>query len=75
MARPRADGSRARPRVGWRVLYCVPGSEAACGFCWAADEAEGREMVRRLNAAGRGRLYWIEWWNTSSVLCAPGELP
>jgi hypothetical protein len=59
----------ARRYVGWMVLRSdlVTGQDRK--FARVGSQAEGQEMVRRMNAESPPTvLFWAEWWGTSSSL-------
>ena len=59
----------SRKYIGWRVLWTAgPDDPIAHPFYKAKSEAEAREMVRRMNQRHPHRLYFAEWWSTSSML-------
>lgn len=54
--------------VGWLVLYEDLRTKIIRRFYRAPSEAEARQVVKRMNALRPDRLYWCEWWSTSSSL-------
>jgi hypothetical protein len=54
-------------RVGWAVLYIELADRKDRWHCQAASEEQARRLAAELNRRHPGRLYWAEYWNTSST--------